>query len=545
MMISNQNEASVKMNKFSRISKTRVMNYALIIIALLVIFACKKDKTDNDQGAQYLTLTVNGDIERQIIHGFGASDSWSCQFIGKNWPDAKKNQLADWLFSTELENRNPKGIGLNIWRFNIGGGSAAQGGNSGIGDEWRRAESFMILNGKYDWTQQQGQRWFLKAAKQRGVDNFIGFTNSPPVALTKNGKAYSSDKNYYNLSAENYNAYAGYLAEIVLKTAENDGVTFDYISPFNEPQWDWTDGGQEGTPAQNSEIATIIKVIDQTFSDKNISAKIEIPESAQLNYIYEFDNKPNRGKQAHEFFNSSSPNYVGNLKNVAKKIAGHSYYTTWPLSRLEQTRLSVKNEISSVTEPIEFWMTEYCVLENNEEISGGGRDLGMSTALYVARVIFSDLALANANSWQWWLAISPYDYKDGLVYTDYDKFDGQIFDSKTLWAFGNYSRFIRPGMKRVALSRSDGRGDGQTLDNLMATSFVSDDKSKTTIVLVNYRESSIPIKLELKDIPNSANLKIYLTDGKQENDLAYKGTFNINDVYTVPPRCVVTITNQE
>jgi len=236
---------------------------------------------------------------------------------------------------------------------------------------------------------------------------------------------------------------------------------------------------------------------------------------------------------------------VGNLKNVAKKIAGHSYYTTWPLSRLEQTRLSVKNEISSVTEPIEFWMTEYCVLENNEEISGGGRDLGMSTALYVARVIFSDLALANANSWQWWLAISPYDYKDGLVYTDYDKFDGQIFDSKTLWAFGNYSRFIRPGMKRVALSRSDGRGDGQTLDNLMASSFVSDDKSKTTIVLVNYRESSIPIKLELKDIPNSANLKIYLTDGKQENDLAYKGTFNINDVYTVPPRCVVTITNHD
>ena len=55
---------------------------------------------------------------------------------------------------------------------------------------------------------------------------------------------------------------------------------------------------------------------NKTFSDKNISAKIEIPESAQLNYIYEFDNKPNRGEIAQEFFNSSSPNYVGNLKNV-------------------------------------------------------------------------------------------------------------------------------------------------------------------------------------------------------------------------------------
>jgi hypothetical protein len=184
-------------------------------------------------------------------------------------------------------------------------------------------------------------------------------------------------------------------------------------------------------------------------------------------------------------------------------------------------------------------------LENNEEISGGGRDLSMKTALYVARIIFADLALANANSWQWWMAISPYDYKDGLVYTDYNKNDGQIFDSKTLWAFGNFSRFVKSGMKRVALTRSDGRGDGQTLDGLMAISFVSEDKSKTTLVLINYGETSIPVKLALKDISNPGTLKIYLTDGKAENDLAFQGNFDLNGVYQMPPRAVVTITNED
>ena len=41
--------------------------------------------------------------------------------------------------------------------------------------------------------------------------------------------------------------------------------------------------------------------------------------------------------------------------------------------------------------------------------------LCQSQALYMARVIHYDLTLAHASSWQWWLAISPYDYKDGLV----------------------------------------------------------------------------------------------------------------------------------
>ena len=56
----------------------------------------------------------------QAIDNFAASDAWSCQFVG-NWPEEKKNAIADLLFSTDtLKDGTPKGIGLSMWRYNIG-----------------------------------------------------------------------------------------------------------------------------------------------------------------------------------------------------------------------------------------------------------------------------------------------------------------------------------------------------------------------------------------------------------------------------------------
>ncbi|RYY12552.1 MAG: glycoside hydrolase, partial [Cytophagaceae bacterium] len=131
-------------------------------------------------------LTVRIDVARphQTIANFAASDAWAGQFVG-NWPAAKKEAIADLLFSQN------KGIGLSMWRFNIGAGSAEQGEASGIKDEWRRAESFLTPAGRYDFKRQAGQLWFLKAAQQRGVKQFLGFLNSPPVSLTATGKAYA------------------------------------------------------------------------------------------------------------------------------------------------------------------------------------------------------------------------------------------------------------------------------------------------------------------------------------------------------------------
>jgi len=55
-------------------------------------------------------------VKHQEIDNFGASDCWTMQKIGV-WSEASKNKIADLLFDQE------KGIGLSLWRFNIGGGT--------------------------------------------------------------------------------------------------------------------------------------------------------------------------------------------------------------------------------------------------------------------------------------------------------------------------------------------------------------------------------------------------------------------------------------
>src|SRR5580693_5814158 len=78
---------------------------------------------------QLRSAVVKIDLSKtyQVIDNFGASDAWACQFAG-NWPDAKRNNIADLLFSKDtLVDGSPKGVALSLWRFNIGAGSGQQG----------------------------------------------------------------------------------------------------------------------------------------------------------------------------------------------------------------------------------------------------------------------------------------------------------------------------------------------------------------------------------------------------------------------------------
>ena len=136
---------------------------------------------------------------------------------------------------------------------------------------------------------------------------------------------------------------------------------------------------------------------------------------------------------------------------MGNAISGHSYFTTSPETTRIKKREHVVEALDQVKD-IEYWMSEYCILGDNAgEIEGNKRDLGMTSALYMAEVIHSDLVDAQASAWHWWMAISAYDYKDGLIYADKNKEDGAFYESKMLWVLGNYSRFIRPGFKRIKL----------------------------------------------------------------------------------------------
>ncbi|MXN93292.1 xylanase [Flavobacterium sp. Sd200] len=516
-----------------------IYNKYVLLIACTVFSSCGSYKSKNStttNSVQPVALRIDDAVTYQTIEHFGASDAWSCQFVG-NWPDAKRNAIADLLFSQNTDVKgNPLGIGLSLWRFNIGAGSAEQGTESGIGDEWRRAESFLQPDGSYDWNRQKGQVWFAHAAKQRNVGKLLIFPNSPPVSLTQNGKAFANKDLKTNLQSSKFEAYANYLATVA-QGMQKMGLTPDYISPMNEPQWDWNDGGQEGTPFYNNEIAQVAKLLDQKISDKGLTAKINLAEAGQINYLYEEHNRTGRANQVKDFFVQGSPNYIGNLKNLDNSISGHSYFTTSPFATSVAQRQQLATSVNQIS-GLKYWMSEYCILGDNDgEIKGNGRDLGITSALYLARTIHTDLAEAQATAWHWWVAISPYDYKDGLVYIDMNKTDGTFYESKMLWSLGNYSRFIRPGYQRVNIENVNST---TTDKNFLFSAYKDAATGKLVTVIINSGNDAVPVTLQHTKALKG-ELEVYVTSADKDLELL---KVEAKRSFTVPAQSILTVVSK-
>jgi len=493
----------------------------------IFFLSCSRSKTTEDRPSASIQVQINETKTAQTIHNFGASDAWACQFAG-NWPDEKRNAIADLLFSMDtMANGNPKGIGLSMWRYNIGAGSANQGTASGINDEWRRAASFV------DNTQLsriQAQNWFLSAAKARGVNQFLAFYNSPPVELTSNKKAFASN-GVSNIADTNYSLFAKHAISTIQQIESNTGVHFNFLSPVNEPQWDWSDGGQEGCPYSNTELSNLVKSFNTELTAQQPGLKILLPEAAHLKYLLSNSDKPNKDNQVNSFFDPNSSLYIGNLSSVYPAAASHSYFSTSPAAEAIDLRKKVNDVIKARTN-LQIWQSEYCILGDNAgEINGNGRDLGMSSAMYIAKVIQQDLVWLNASAWQWWLAVSPYDYKDGLVYIDKNTDNGNYYASKMLWVLGNYSRFIRPGMIRVDASVNDA--------DLLVSGFKDPTSGKLVLVIVNLIATDKPIAINKTNstISPSQQLITYTT-----NDLQNLGKKIIKASDLIAPaRSVMTV----
>ncbi len=469
-----------------------------------------------------LTVSINSGDTRQEMLGFGASDCWSIQFVGR-WSLGKRNAIADLLFETGLdENNDPRGVGLSVWRFNIGAGSSRQ---EHVSREWRRADTFLNEDfSGYDWDRQPGQRWFLQAAAARGVQRFIAFVNSPPITMTANGRAFcDTDTGSSNLAPGKEGEFAAYLANVVRHFRESEGIGFDVISPFNEPQWDWEAGTQEGCRYLPEDLKRVVDALAR--EDGLAGAEIEIPESGSIldlgggaNYL-----------QA--FFDPDSPTFSGDV--VAPRISGHSYKTDLPETGLVVRRAELRAALDRYP-GLQYAMTEFCVLGEH----GSGRDLGIDTALHVARVMHFDLVVAGASTWQWWLAVSPYDYKDGLIYIDKRPDDGEFYESKLLWAMGNYSRFVRPGMVRLDIRRSDEAPDAETVEGLMVSSYLDRDRGIIATVWINWTETDLPVGIEVNGF-DAVDWIPYVTSA--DLDLAAQRSVTAGKTILIPARSVVTL----
>ncbi|CAM4364531.1 hypothetical protein L1N85_22380 [Paenibacillus alkaliterrae] len=496
-------------------------------------------------------VSIDGSVRYQTIDNFGASDAWSMDPLGKYWTEENKNRVADLLFSRE------KGIGLSAWRFNIGAGSA-ETDDSIIPDPWRRAEAFkMSEDGDYDWSKQAGQQWFLQAAKDRGVDTLIAFVNSPPVWMTKNGHAQPDPAvGSTNLKEGYEDEFASFLID-VSEHFKEEGLDFQYISPINEPTWDWNLAKQEANRYNNDDLKRVILELHRQLKESSLDAQISAPDGVEITallddeYYQRFAGGGQYSGGANSLGTGKYREYIKDLlgdpqlkEAVGNKIASHSYWSDYSKpgdDRLGELRDLLDANMKKYGPEVKYWVTEYCILGDY----GPGRDLGMDPALHVARTIHFDLTEANAAAWQWWTAVSKVDYKDGLIYTDFNEAGDEqnILTSKIMWALGNYSKFIRPGAERISLAGLD----EEARSGLLGSAYVHAGEQTVTAVFVNDSEKDKRIRISLDGVDKNGSIAVmesYITSAGR--DLARGEDVPIRDDHTfeavIPAKSVVTLT---
>lgn len=490
----------------------------------------------------------------QTIQDFGASDCWTTEFIGDYYSEREKTKAAKWLFSQQMDaSGNPEGIGLSCWRVNVGAGSATQGEDSNIEEEIHRTECFLGSDGTYDWTRQDGQQWFMRQAKDYGVEHFLLFSNSPPIYYTKNGKANANNQNIScNLKTTCYDDFAEFLATVAQHFTE-EGYTITYVDPVNEPQYDWK-SGQEGSPWENSDITRLAKQLDKSISSRGLDTKILIPEAGSLACLYA-GTSPRGNKQIEAFWKRSTSTYIGNLLSLAPVAAGHSYWTVGSDELLREVREKARDEAAKYG--IEVMQTEWSMLDDPPSTSAGfpasySEASKMSIALYMGKLIQCDLTIGNMVGWSYWTAFSQekWGQKNRFhlirVNTKGDtgeesngdlKQGGTLTADKNLWVLGNFSRFIRPGYKRIELeSSSSGETEGGNL--LVSSAWLSPNESEVVAVFVNLSHARRKIDLSMAS-GEAREVRTYVTDRSRNLRL----DTSLQDLHNMelPARSVVTV----
>jgi O-glycosyl hydrolase len=404
----------------------------------------------------------------QTIAGFGASGAWWVNDL-TNFSPSVQAQVASLLFTTS-------GIDLSQYRYNIGGGGA------GVTVAARAPQSFLTSSGGYDWSNDPGGQYFLKAAATDGVPDLVGFVNSAPGQYTTNKENCDDEINTADDAA-----YGSYLATIMSHFAA-EGVDIDQVSPMNEPDNDFSGCTQEGMEVPAGERAGVIDAVGSALSAAGLSAKVIADESSETTQLL--------SEAPSWLADPSAPSYVA-------AIAHHTYNNPSD-SGLEQ--VGGLGDVNG--KPV--WASEICC-----QISGGGGygaqyDPTMAGALNMTNYIYTDLSYADDAAFDWWTALSSSlgcdpdtdstcatsvntnsaGWNDGLIYYDPDYAsdgDQTLYLTKRFYALGQYSRFVRPGAVRYGVSGSP--------SGVQTMAFW--DNGKWTVVAANTNTSATSLSVNL------------------------------------------------
>ena len=368
---------------------------------------------------------------QQKIVSFGASGAWWPNDL-INFPVNVQESVGELLFSQS-------GLWLSNYRYNVGGGGVHVTVPKAV------AQSFLKPDGSYDWSSDRAGVTFLKMAQSYHVPSITFFANSAPPPIALNGASCGWD-----MTSCQVDAFATYLATVVSHW-KSAGINVSYISPMNEPINNRAGCTQEGMGVA---INLRAKVFAAVFSAlRNVSAGDVGIIGDETSWLVEAD--------------AEYPLWLSQAVDSLTAIAVHNYdfpgdagvsFYSWVASKTA-SRL-----------PIRF--TETCCSTSSGSgpgVFGSQYDPTIVGALVMSHYIWQFLTLANAESFDWWVALSPEmgcspssnatcattvnssGWNDGLIYYDSSystSGDTTLYLTKRYWALRHFSYFIRPGATR-------------------------------------------------------------------------------------------------
>ena len=397
-------------------------------------------------------LDVNQYNRSQVFEGFGTSACWWAQTIDD---EAMAERIASLLYSES------EGLGLQIFRYNIGGGSA-EDPTERIGDPSRRTQSFYVFNEEtgdweFDFTRDANARRVMDKAVEQGAKEIILFCNSPHWSMTASGHASGGlTPAFSNLPPENYDKFVDY----VLTIADHfvaEGYPIAAVSPINEPQWNWGGDwvGQEGCHYTPAETVAVLEKFAVAMQARGASYALRGPEAGSF------------AADQNEYLDLLFASPV--LNACMDTFSGHSY---WMDDKLWQ-RYEFNDYFTAHYPDKKLEMSEWCELPLTIDSTT------IDSGLHMAKIIAWDLKFLNAVSWQSWTAVNG----DGLM----ELKNGELVIYNRYWAYKQFSAFIKPGMTQVKVLDSNEESD------LITVAFA--DRGRTVLVVVNENDSERPVYL--------------------------------------------------
>ncbi|KAF2469905.1 putative endo-exoxylanase [Lindgomyces ingoldianus] len=447
---------------------------------------------------QASTVTVDLTKTYQTMDGFGMSETFQRANQMHALSTTLQRQALDLLFNTT------SGAGFSILRNGIG--SSPDSSSDHMVSIQPKSPGGPSATPKYVWDgNDNSQVWVSTEAVKYGVKTFYANAWSAPGYMKTNG----NDANGGTLcgvsgstcsSGDWKQAFADYLVQYITYYKEV-GVEVTHVGFLNEPDLTTSYASMRSSGQQAADFIKVLRpALDKAgYQEVKIACCDAEGWSSQQGMM-------------------SGLNGVGEALGV---VTAHSY-TSSPGSPI-----STANK-----QPV--WQTENADLQGAWTSTWYGSN-GAGEGLLWANKIYDAVVRANCAAYLYWVGVQGGATNSKLIRIADDK--KSLIVSKRLWAFANWSRFVRPGAVRVGASGGPSGGKVSAFKNL---------DGSVSVQVINGGGSAGAVSVKVAGGGFTAkSAKAWITDNSHECDeltseLGTDGSVSAS----VPARSMVTFVLQ-